>query len=105
MRLVHYAHMISRKVPLPAAFRAMLVTSGLAVTFVGGFLIGRVPFVHGQTDDGQVIGLGQMPSGLSGDENFSMFWDVWNTVKKDFVDQPVTDKTLFYGALEGLVAS
>lgn len=37
------------------------------------------------------------------DFNEKMFWDVWSTIKKDYVNQPVDDKELFFGAMEGLV--
>lgn len=37
--------------------------------------------------------------------DFTLFWDVWNEVKKSYVDQPVADKELFYGAMEGVVSS
>lgn len=96
--------MISSKMPLPAVFRVLLFGSSAALFFVGGFVVGRVPSAFGQTGTGQVIGAGVTPAGVSGDVNFGMFWNVWNTVKKDFVDQPVSEKDLFYGALEGMVA-
>jgi carboxyl-terminal processing protease len=40
------------------------------------------------------------------DVDFKLFWDVWNTLKRDYVDQnKLTEKKLFYGALQGLVGS
>ncbi len=40
------------------------------------------------------------------DIDFALFWNVWDTLKKEYVDSGVlTDKKLFYGALRGLVAS
>ncbi len=45
-------------------------------------------------------------SDRSSDEvSFELFWEIWNTVKARHVDQEVTDEDLFYGALEGMVAS
>ena len=39
------------------------------------------------------------------DEQFdvSLFKKVWDTVKEDYVAQPISDEDLFYGSLEGLV--
>ncbi len=44
------------------------------------------------------------PAYLSKDVNFQQFWDVWQTVQQQYVDRPVSDTKLFYGALEGMVA-
>lgn len=35
--------------------------------------------------------------------SFDQYWEVWNTIKDRFVDQPVNDVDLFYGSLKGLV--
>lgn len=37
--------------------------------------------------------------------DFDLFRDVWNTVKHFYVNQPVSDETLFNGALRGIVRS
>ena len=34
-----------------------------------------------------------------------IFWQTWNLAKTKFVDQPVSDKDLFYGALSGIIAA
>lgn len=39
------------------------------------------------------------------DVNFELFWDVWSKLQKKFVEKDVKDSTLFYGSLEGMVAS
>ncbi len=36
--------------------------------------------------------------------DFEQFWEIWDKVKDRYVDQPVSDVDLFYGAIEGLVA-
>lgn len=41
---------------------------------------------------------------LSKDVDFDQFWQVWQKVKTKYAKQPVNDKDLFYGALQGLVA-
>jgi carboxyl-terminal processing protease len=91
--------------PLPPSFKALLITSLGALIFVGGFAAGRVPTALGQAgDEGRVLGIGDIPSAFSGkDVDFKMFWDIWDLVKSDYVDQPVSDRDLFYGALEGML--
>ncbi len=42
----------------------------------------------------------------SNDVDFALFWEVWETLKRDYVDQEkLTEKALFYGALRGLVGA
>ncbi len=36
-------------------------------------------------------------------DDLSLFWDVWNDVKGDYVHQPVDEKQLMYGAVSGIV--
>lgn len=33
------------------------------------------------------------------------FWEVWNTIQENYVDQPVDEQQLLYGAMRGLVQS
>lgn len=43
---------------------------------------------------------------LSGDLDFNLFWDVWDLLHKDFVQQDkLNEKELFYGAISGMVAA
>lgn len=37
--------------------------------------------------------------------DFELFWETWELLEDKYVDQPLSDEDLFYGALEGLVAS
>lgn len=37
--------------------------------------------------------------------DFKLFWEVWQTVKKDAVAQNVSDQDLFYGAIKGVVGA
>ncbi|MFH0856752.1 MAG: S41 family peptidase [bacterium] len=45
------------------------------------------------------------PVQIDKDVNFDLFWQVWSTVKNEYVEKNISDKDLFYGALEGMVAS
>lgn len=40
----------------------------------------------------------------SDEVSFEQFWKVWDKVKEKYVNQPVSDVDLFYGAIEGMVA-
>jgi len=43
---------------------------------------------------------------LAKDIDFKLFWEVWDTLKKEYVNKDqLSDKKMFYGALRGLVAS
>lgn len=57
---------------------------------------------------GKLLGLyGSPETGkLSRDVDFKLFWDVWDTIKRDHVDKDkLNEKEMFYGALKGLVES
>lgn len=55
--------------------------------------------------EGQVLNQGAVPASLAEDVDFGQFWDVWNLVKEQYYRRPVSDKALFYGAIEGMVAA
>ncbi|MFA4942810.1 MAG: S41 family peptidase [Patescibacteria group bacterium] len=45
-------------------------------------------------------------SAITSDIDFNLYWEVWNNLKGNYVDKgKLDDKTLFYGALKGLVAA
>ena len=82
------------------------------VLILGGFLGGMVLGVRQgkfeaqkQIYGGTVNNTNQVPSYLSKDVDFNLFWQVWNLAKKDYVHQPVQDTKLFYGALSGMISS
>ena len=57
---------------------------------------------------GNVAGIGVLPheGKVSQDVDFNLFWNVWDELKKDYVDKDkMKDKELFYGAIRGMVAS
>lgn len=47
----------------------------------------------------------ERPDYISKDVDFDLFKDVWQRMKKEYVDKNVPDTKLFYGALSGIVAS
>lgn len=42
---------------------------------------------------------------FSADINFNLFWQVWDTVEKKYVNPSIDENKMFYGALTGIVAS
>lgn len=43
---------------------------------------------------------------LTQEVDFNLFWDVWNTLERDYVDKDkINEKELFYGAIRGMVAA
>jgi len=74
-----------------------------------GFVVGRfykvkemVSDERGQIEIAKVLDL--YSKTRSPDVNFNQFWEVWNKIKGKYVDQPVKDVDLFYGAISGLVS-
>ncbi len=84
---------------------ALIVVIG--ISFAGGFSVGRdrsAPSSNGSVFDGNVTN--RPDTGAGEDVDFKLFWDVWNTLKKEYVDhEKLTDKKLFYGALAGIVSA
>jgi len=79
----------------------------LLLVFIFGFLSGRQ---NGQTisqldETGQVYNKTAKPAFLSEDVNFNLFWDVWDIIEANYVDKPINETELLYGAMAGSVAS
>lgn len=77
-----------------------LVILALGVGLVVGIRLERSGGV------GRVTGLNTTaPSYLSHDVDFSLFWKVWKHLRSTYIDSSVPDSKLFYGAIQGMVAS
>lgn len=74
---------------------------GLIIAIVCFFAMG---FMFGKLSQGPEI-----PSFLSGDnvtKDMDQFWEVWNTLKDQYVDEKkADDENMYYGAIKGLVNS
>jgi len=91
----------------PQSKRAAMIFGFIAV-FVLGTLFGMTVGVQkyildeaGQVKIDSVLNLYSKTQKT--DADFNHFWSVWNSIKDRYVDQPVDDVDLFYGALQGLV--
>lgn len=78
----------------------------LALAFWGGMATAQPYFKNlknvASVFEGSILNKPQ----VGGDLDFKLFWEVWDTVKRDYVDQgSLSEKKLFYGALSGLVGA
>lgn len=85
-------------------FLLYLVVIGLGGSFVVGYTAGK-DANNNSVNAPITVPKTTLPQGVSKDVDFNLFWDVWQRVKKDYVDKSISDKDLFYGALSGIVAS
>lgn len=88
--------------------RSWLIFFIIAFFFAAGVFVGKIWQVkdlvsndHGQVEIAKVLDL--YSKTRSPEVKFSQFWDVWDKIKSKYVEQPVKDTDLFYGAIEGLV--
>lgn len=89
--------------------KIIFVLVAVAVIFGAGVFAGRVWTLRTILADGsnnveivRLVNLYSQSRSSVGD--FNQFWDLWNLVKQKYVNQPVDDVKLFYGAMEGMVA-
>lgn len=83
-----------------------------AVLLLVGFFAGIAVSELKTESATEILGMGRLvntdirpPSGLQEDIDFGNFWDVWEIVKSRYVNQPVDEVDMFYGAIEGVLAS
>lgn len=74
----------------------------VVISFASGVLLARNQQQTFTLEDGSVIGIGEIQR-IAEDVDFQMFWDVWNILQEDYLRGPVSEKDLFYSALDGLV--
>lgn len=92
--------------PLAAPLRALIVCLGASVLVVLGYFIGAEGLSPSSvSDDPRVQNIGEEPSWFADELDFDTFWDVWQLVQTNYVDQPVRESDLYYGALQGLLGS
>ncbi len=92
--------------PIAAPLRALgVIGIALGLLFTG-YAFGSHEFASVEALDAEerVLGQGSVATGLSDDADFQTFWDVWRLVKSAYVDQPVSERDLYYGSIAGMVA-
>ena len=93
---------------------SLLVLVIIALSFGGGFYFGQKkqssafsrllsrPLAYSES----LTGRNTKNASLSGDVDFDLYWEVWQNLKVNFVEQnKIKDKEMFYGSLQGLAAS
>jgi carboxyl-terminal processing protease len=75
---------------------------GMLFVLLGIFSIG---VLIGRFDSQSQISSQDISSAQSSKVDLETFWQVWNYVKKNYVEQPVLEDDLFRGALFGTVAA
>lgn len=98
--------MMSSGSPIAAPLRALgVIGIALGLLFTG-YAFGSHEFasVEMLSAEERVVGQGSIATGLSEDADFQTFWDVWRLVKSAYVDQPVSERDLYYGSIAGMVA-
>jgi carboxyl-terminal processing protease len=74
--------------------------------FVSGFFLGVWRGTGAKLDLSLNNIISQAPNYLSDSQNQTdLFWKVWQSIQSKYVGRPADQKTLFYGAVKGLVES
>ncbi|MCC7357252.1 S41 family peptidase [Candidatus Uhrbacteria bacterium] len=100
------------RAPHTGAWMLALCTCSLA-SLVIGMAIGRPndslaagSNVNQVTSTSTISGVGSsVPSDVSKELDFKQFWDLWRQVKERYYKQPLDEKKMMYGAMQGMVAS
>lgn len=86
----------------------MLVSFGAGLYLSGKNQVLADLAKKGAVNLGKVTGKYNQDTGgrISQDINFNLYWEVWDALEKNFVDQSkINEKELFYGSLRGLASS
>ncbi len=86
-------------------FQLVLFTLILAgSTFFAGMYLGKRGYdVEIKRHPPEVRILNKVPS--ADEVDFALFWEVWTNVSKDYLDRPVDNQQMVYGAIKGMVES
>lgn len=101
--------------PSRARFKKYIGVYFAVILFVAAFglglLTGQMLIVKKQTTDAngeisisKVLNLNRSIN-KSDSVDFNQFWEIWDTIKSNYVNKDVKDADLFYGAIQGLVYS
>ena len=88
---------------VPTALVALFIIIAFGLGWLGGGSFTPARSFPGPS--GHVTNTNQPPPAyLSRDVDFSLFWQVWDYIHQNYLERPVSDTKLFYGALQGMVA-
>lgn len=96
--------------------RNILLALGVVIvalgSFAGGFMTGHLLPIGGLSSLGSPPALEAPPTAVSAEQTatpedlqtlFAPFWEAWNLVHENYVDQPVDDVALMRGAIRGMM--
>lgn len=86
---------------VPATLVVVLVVVALSLGVALGITLGAKGAPSGRVTSTHE----PAPAYLAKDVDFSLFWNVWDHIHQSYLEQPVSDTKLFYGALQGMVES
>lgn len=86
-------------------FKKITVLLLISVSFFsGGYYFGKRGFVFEvRKNPPKIEIINKYPKNQTID--FSLFWDVWDEVSKDYLERPVDSQKMLYGAISGMVES
>lgn len=79
----------------------------ILIVFISGVVAGRFSnrSVHIDAQSGSVYNKSTQQEYLNKDIDFRLFWDAWNALSTTYVDQPVSQTQMLYGAIAGMTAA
>ncbi|MBI5023113.1 MAG: PDZ domain-containing protein, partial [Candidatus Magasanikbacteria bacterium] len=94
-----------RKLVLPGVLLVLVVTA-----FAVGLLFGQnLLYSDAAKVKGKQVTVFRLTNKDSGATvksiDFNLFWDVWQKVQEKYIGKPISDDKLFYGSIEGMLAS
>ncbi len=91
----------------PPAAALLLVSILVGTSFSSGWFFGEQKGARAAVPEGEgrLLDKGSVPIAIGDDVDFDEFWSVWNLVKENYYKQPVSDRSLYYGAMRGMVAA
>lgn len=74
------------------------------VTFFGGYYVGKRGYLIDVVNNPPSITVLNQNQGNE-KVDFSLFWEVWNELSKNYLERPLDTQKLYYGAISGMVSS
>lgn len=106
LRVIHCSNIMSMQPSYKRLFIALGILFGVTVCFSGGYVVGRAQIsLFSEASQFSSAWIEPQTSEAITPEQYVLFWKVWQAVKKDYVNQPVDDTALFYGAISGIAAA
>ncbi len=103
------------KIKTPFIKRGIFIYIGIILIIISfgiGIFVGKrgnnikITSVAGQTKYGELLNKDtEIPKYLTHNVDFKVFWQAWNIIQNEYVDKPVGETKLFYGAMNGMLAS